>query len=166
MKRQLLKAVTSSILIMMSVSSYAKPDAKPTMNIEEKKVLATVETMTRAFESGNIEGVMNAYEKNAKVIFEPTLHITDKSQLRQVFKGASAIKPKFTYDGHEVFIADDLAIHIAPWVMTGKAPDGTAIEQNGLSVAVLRRQENGEWLMVLDNPNSDNLLKAKAKLKL
>jgi ketosteroid isomerase-like protein len=42
--------------------------------------------------------------------------------------------------------------------MIGKTPDGTDIEQKGLSVAILRKQENGDWLMVLDNPNSQALM--------
>ena len=131
------------------------------MNNVEKKVLATVENMTACFEGGDIDGVLKTYEKNAKVIFEPTMQISDKAQLKEMFQGACALNPKFEYDGHEVFVADDVAVHIAPWVMKGTAPDGTNVEQSGLSVAVLRRQADGEWLMVLDNPNSDNLIKNK-----
>ncbi|OUS34844.1 hypothetical protein A9R00_12355, partial [Oleispira antarctica] len=75
------------------------------------------------------------------------------------FEGAFQINPKFDYpNGHEVYIANNIALHIAPWVMTGKAPDGTSIKQSGLSVAVLRKQESGNWLMVLDNPHGQQLL--------
>ncbi len=53
----------------------------------------------------------------------------------------------------------DLALHLAPWHMTGVGPDGTAVESHGLSVAVLRRQADGRWLMVLDQPYGDALLR-------
>jgi ketosteroid isomerase-like protein len=42
--------------------------------------------------------------------------------------------------------------------MTGTAPDGTPIRQSGLSVAVLRKQADGKWLMVFDNPFGQHLL--------
>lgn len=58
----------------------------------------------------------------------------------------------------EVLLAGDTAIHTAPWSMRATAPDGTPIEQRGLSVAVLRRQRDGSWLMVTDNPYGQRLL--------
>jgi ketosteroid isomerase-like protein len=42
--------------------------------------------------------------------------------------------------------------------MTGKSPDGQEIKQSGLSVAVLRRQADGGWKMVIDNPHGGRLL--------
>jgi hypothetical protein len=45
--------------------------------------------------------------------------------------------------------------------MTGTAPDGSAIEQGGLSVALLRRQPDGRWLMVVDDPFGDELLRRR-----
>ncbi|HEY8877091.1 MAG TPA: hypothetical protein VIN03_05980 [Roseateles sp.] len=55
-------------------------------------------------------------------------------------------------------VAGDLSLHIAPWEMTGTTPGGQVIEQRGLSVAVLRRSFEGNWLLVLDNPFGDRLL--------
>ena len=66
--------------------------------------------------------------------------------------------PVFTYSGHEVFIKGNVATHISPWKMTAKAPDGTVIKQSGLSVAVLRKQKNGEWLMIIDDPHGQFLM--------
>jgi len=44
-------------------------------------------------------------------------------------------------------------IWIAPWSMAGTTSDGQEIQQSGLSVAVLRRQADGGWKMVIDNPH-------------
>jgi ketosteroid isomerase-like protein len=49
-------------------------------------------------------------------------------------------------------------MHFAPWTMTGKTPDGHEIKQSGLSVVVLRKQGNGKWLMVFDNPFGQHLM--------
>lgn len=123
------------------------------------QVLQAIQTMTQAFQQKNINGVLNSYEKGAAVMFEPGQAISDPVIIKQMFEGAFQINPKFNYpNGHEVYIANDIALHIAPWVMTGQAPDGSIIEQTGLSVAVLRRQEDGQWRMMLDNPHGQNLM--------
>jgi ketosteroid isomerase-like protein len=41
--------------------------------------------------------------------------------------------------------------------MAGTAPDGSAVTASGLSVAVLRRQPEGRWLMVIDHPFGDSI---------
>lgn len=123
------------------------------------QVLQAIQTMTQAFQQKNINGVLNSYEKGAAVMFEPGQAISDPVIIKQMFEGAFQINPKFNYpNGHEVYIANDIALHIAPWVMTGQAPDGSIIKQEGLSVAVLRKQTNGEWHMILDNPHGQHLL--------
>jgi ketosteroid isomerase-like protein len=43
--------------------------------------------------------------------------------------------------------------------MTATDPiTGNPIEQAGLSLAVFRRQADGKWLMVIDNPHGSVLL--------
>ncbi|PCK02980.1 MAG: hypothetical protein COA42_21545 [Alteromonadaceae bacterium] len=159
MKTKFSRAIALVTLLLASYSINAAQENKQIMNIEEKKVLATIESMTAAFHAKDIDGVLKSYAPKANVVFEAGMPITDKSQMKEMFQGAFSIDPRFEYSGHEVFIADDVAVHIAPWVMTGKAPDGTKIEQSGLSVAVLKRQESGDWLMVIDNPHGGNLEK-------
>lgn len=130
------------------------------VNKDGRDVQAAIETMTAAFQNNDIEKVMRAYEPGAAVLFEPGKPVTDEQQLRQMFSGMAAAKPVFTYSGHEVVVSGDTAIHIAPWRMTAHAPDGSEISQSGLSIAVLRRQADGSWKMVIDNPHGARLLPA------
>ncbi|WGV98419.1 DUF4440 domain-containing protein [Vibrio sp. YMD68] len=129
------------------------------MNSEQNKVLNTVATMTSSFHKKDITGVLNSYEDGGAVVFEPGTPISDPKLLKEMFEGAFLINPQFDYpNGHEVYIVNDIALHIAPWVMYGTAPDDTQIKETGLSVAVLRKQANGQWLIVLDNPNGQALM--------
>lgn len=122
------------------------------------KILSTIETMTEAFNRGDIEGVMRTYEPSAVVVGEPGKPVTGASALRAMFEGFVSAQAHFTFLGHEVIEAGDLALHLTPWRMTGVAPSGAAVEASGLSVAVLRRQASGAWLMVIDDPYGDALL--------
>ena len=130
------------------------------MNPTETKVHAAIETMTTAFERGDLDTVMSSYEPGAAVLFNPGEPVTDPQQLRQMFAGMAALKPHFDYSDHEVVVVGDIAVHIAPWHMAAKDPNGNAVEQSGLSVAVLRKQEDGSWKMVIDNPNGSHLMSA------
>ena len=152
-----------SVFILLMISLFSTPVAaieeENTMNKEEANVIKTVETMTSAFHKKNIAGVLTSYEDGAAVIFEPGKRVSDPVVLKQMFEGAFQLDPRFSYpNGHEVYISNDIALHIAPWVMKGKSPDGVEIKQSGLSVAVLRKQENGAWLLVLDNPHGQLLM--------
>lgn len=125
----------------------------------EKQVITAIEAMTAAFHAGDIERVMASYEQQATIMFEPGVPVSDREAQRQAFQQAFAINPQFSYADHAVFGAGDTALHIAPWTMTGTAPDGNSVRQEGLSVAVLKRQDDGSWLIAIDDPHGQTLLK-------
>jgi len=156
----MLKSLIVLFLIVLNITSTANANNKEenVMTTDKRNVLNVITKMTESFHSGDIEGVMASYEKNATVVFEPGKPVSAPAILRKMFEDAFALNPSFSYSGHEVFINNDIAVHYAPWKMKGKAPDGTDIEQSGLSVTVLRRQLDGTWLMVIDNPHGQNLL--------
>lgn len=128
------------------------------MTDEQIEVIEAVKQMTSAFHAGDMAGVLAAYESNATVLFEPGVETSNKSEIEEKFGGFFQVSPNFTYGGHQAVVQGDIAVHFAPWTMTGKAPDGSEIEQSGLSVAILRKQANGKWLMVIDNPHGQHLL--------
>lgn len=135
-----------------SLTSPTLAEESTTMNAEQTAVLNVIETMTSSFAQADIDGVMNTYEPNAMVMFEPGLGLSDEDAIRQGFTEFASMNPSFTYGEHQVIVAGDIGVHISPWQMKGTTPDGAAMEIGGLSVAVLRKQPDGKWLMVIDNP--------------
>ncbi|HYF68725.1 MAG TPA: DUF4440 domain-containing protein [Ohtaekwangia sp.] len=131
---------------------------KRTFTYEQKEVLKVILDMTDAFNKKDMEVILGSYEPNAVIVFEPEKPVSGKELIKKGFTEFFTVNPKFEYPDHEVFINGDLAIHFAPWTMNGKASDGTEIKQSGLSVAVLRKQANGKWLMVFDNPFGQHLM--------
>lgn len=123
-----------------------------------QQVIQAVEAMTAAFHDGNLAGILASYAPGATVAFAPGQSVSGEAALSEGFRGFFQISPRFSYSGHDVLVAGDLALHIAPWSMRGTAPDGSAVEQRGLSVAVLRKAASGQWQLVLDNPFGDQLI--------
>ncbi len=158
------KCIYVACVICFSMTTTMNSQTQEVMQTQEiskdqQDVLKAIESMTQSFNSKDIEGIMSSYQSGALVIFEPKTMVTDFKTLKEMFLGAFSINPKFEYpNGHEVFVNGDTATHIAPWIMTGTAPDGTKIEQSGLSVAMLKKQENGKWLLTFDNPHASFLM--------
>ena len=123
------------------------------------KINSVVKNMAAAMERGDIGAVMAAYERGASLAVQPGVTASG-TQLREALNGFIAMKPKFNMPKHEVIESGDIALHISPWTMEAvDSATGNRIEQGGLSLAVFRRQSDGNWLMVIDNPNGAALLK-------
>jgi len=129
---------------------------------ETSRIQSTIDTMTTAFNAGDMNAILSTYEQGAVVVGEPGAPVAGTPALRALFERFIAVKPKFTFLDHEIVEAGDIALHFNVWKMTGTAPDGGAVEDGGLSVVVLRRQQDGRWLMVIDDPYGDHLLKRNA----
>ena len=121
---------------------------------EETNVLATVETMTSAFAMGDIDRVMSTYAPGAVVVGEPGQPVTGDAALRAMFAAFVESGVAFTYGAHEVVVAGDTALHLMKWTAPG--PDGS--EANALSIAVMRRQPDGGWKMIIDHPFGDGVM--------
>lgn len=153
----------AGILATACSSQAPTPQGTTLMTTDQDRqaVLAAVAQMTQALEQGAVADVMASYERPASIVFEPGDAQDSAETQAQTFAGLAAMKPQFSYAGHEVFVADNLALHIAPWTMKASGPEGP-LEQRGLSVAVLRKDTEGRWLLVIDDPHGDHLLRASS----
>jgi ketosteroid isomerase-like protein len=121
-------------------------------------VVQAIENMTAAFQTKDLDRVMTAYERPAVIAFEPGQAVRDDARIREMFAQWFGLEPRFEYAGHDVLVAGDLALHVAPWRMRGTLPGGEPVEREGLSIAVLRRAPSGRWRIVIDNPHGQRLL--------
>lgn len=121
---------------------------------EESKVVQTIETMTSALAAGEIDRIMSTYAPGAVVVGEPGQPLAGDAALREMFAGLTQIGATFSYGAHEVVVAGDTALHLMPW----SAPEPEGGTMRALSVAVLRRQADGGWKMVIDHPTGDSVL--------
>jgi len=156
MLRYLRTLTLIGLCLSAPVISYSQEGT--TMTEDQKAVLDTIHRMTSSYNGGDIDAVMTTYAAGASVAFQPGVVTAGAEDIRAAFEASRAINPQFEFGGNEVIVQGDTALHITPWSMMGTMPDGQAIAQSGLSVAVLRRQADGAWLMVIDNPHGSALL--------
>ncbi len=156
------RLICLAVFLLGAQPIYALSDSiQENQKMEQDQIHSTIETNNTAVFAGDIDGILATFEPNGVLIAQPGMPAKGTPALREAFKQFIAINPKITVIDHEVIQADDIALHSSTWKMSGKTPDGHPIEQSGFSVVVLRKQPDGRWLMVIDNPFGDHLAHKK-----
>ena len=102
--------------------------------------------------TGDIDGIMAMYEPSACLVPEPGQVLQGAAAIREGIAGFIAMKPTMNVESETVVQADDVAIVYTKWSLSGTGPDGGAVNMNGQATDVMRRQPDGTWLCVIDNP--------------
>ena len=107
----------------------------------------------RYFADGDLDGLMSLYEEDA--VF-PTPHgtSTGHDEIRATLKAYVDSGAKLAFGESLVFSAGDLALIHTAWTM--QMPDGSA--PAGATAEVVRRQSDGSWKYIIDNPDGTALL--------
>lgn len=126
--------------------------------MDHSHIQSTIDSNNAAVAAGDIDSILATYELDAVLIAQPGMPVMGSAALREAFKQFTAMSPKITIVSQDLIQTGDIALHSYTWKMSGKTPDGHPIEQNGFSLIVLRKQADGRWLMVIDNPFGDYLL--------
>lgn len=103
--------------------------------------------------AGDVDGLIALYEPDA--VFEPRLGtvLRGVDQIRPALAEFAALNPSIEYSGHtDCVIVDNIAIVANTWTVTANRPDGGIHREEGLSADVLRRQADGSWLILIDQP--------------
>jgi uncharacterized protein (TIGR02246 family) len=102
--------------------------------------------------AGNIEGLVGLYEPNATFTAEPGKNVTGTAAIREALSGFLQLKPQMSLQARVLANTGDIALTSSKWELTGAHPDGTPLELKGESAEVSRRQADGTWKFVVDNP--------------
>jgi ketosteroid isomerase-like protein len=73
-------------------------------------------------------------------------------RVREALGGFVAMKGKLDLKVTRVLEVGDLALVIGTWSFTGTGPDGKPVTLAAKNADVLRRQADGSWRFVIDNP--------------
>ncbi|HTM51363.1 MAG TPA: DUF4440 domain-containing protein [Bryobacteraceae bacterium] len=108
----------------------------------------------KAFNSGNLQELVALYEKDAILVAEPGRTVAGPGPIGEAYKGYLAAHPTMSLKTEAAFEGDGYALLHGRWELNGTGPDGAPFQMKGRSCEVLRRQPDGTWLFVIDNPFS------------
>jgi uncharacterized protein (TIGR02246 family) len=111
-----------------------------------------VRLVSERISASDVEGALALYEPNAAFTPQPGQVVTGLDGIRAALEGFTALKPRLEGTVERVVESGEVALVLNRWMLEGTAPDGQRIEMGGLSADVLRRQADGRWLVLIDDP--------------
>ena len=100
---------------------------------------------------GDIEGALALYEPGAAFVTAPGTVVKGIDRIRESLERFAALRPTLTGEIQGVREGSDVALVLNRWHLAGEGPEGP-VEMSGTSADVLRRQPDGTWRVVIDDP--------------
>ncbi len=111
-----------------------------------------LESIVSGINSGNLESLLSLYESEAAFATEPGSLAHGAAGVREALNGFISMQGKLDLEVTRVLEAGDLALVIGVWSFDGTGPDGEPVRLAAKNADVLRRQADGSWRFVIDNP--------------
>ncbi len=114
--------------------------------------------LAAALNSGNVDAALALYEPGAVFVTSTGEPVNTQEAIRAELSAIVDSKSIMSGEAVKVIVATDLALVFVAWRASAPGPAGLPIELEGTSTDVLRRQADGTWLSVLDNPIGTQLV--------
>jgi len=111
-----------------------------------------LESIVVGINSGDLESLMPLYESEAAFATQPGSLAHSAQGISEALAGFISMNGTLDLDVTRVLEVDDLALVIGTWSFDGTGPDGEPVRLSAQNADVLRRQTDGTWRFVIDNP--------------
>jgi ketosteroid isomerase-like protein len=117
-----------------------------TMNLP-KRAEDAHRTLADAFNTGDVNTVLNMYDFNGIIVPEPDKPVSGKEKFSDAIKSILAIKGKMEIKTVYCLQTGDLAVGRSEWNIT----DGKEVKVSAKGIEVMKRQSDGGWKIVIDH---------------
>lgn len=105
-----------------------------------------------AFNARDSAGLLALFEPTATFVPQPGQTVTGIAAIGAALQQFLALKGTIKLDPVYLVESGDTALIRGKWQVDGTGPDGRPVELRGNSIEVLRRQTDGSWRFIIDNP--------------
>lgn len=131
---------------------------KSTMNLPHRPEEMN-EYFAKAYNSGEVDNLNNLFETNAKVVRKNGEVITGINKINAEHLNLLKLGGKMTSNNKYCVEIENIALLRADWKIETHNESGEILEIKGSSTEIVRKQKDGSWLYIVDNPfgaNSQN----------
>jgi ketosteroid isomerase-like protein len=107
-----------------------------------------------AFNARDLDALLALYEEGAALTPQPGVAVVGHAAIREALGGFLGLNGPITMTTKTIIPAGDLALLHAEWTLDGTGPDGNPVSLAARSSEVVRRQADGTWRYIIDNPYS------------
>jgi uncharacterized protein (TIGR02246 family) len=111
-----------------------------------------LKSIVEGINSGNLDALVSLYEPEAAFATQPGSLARGLPGIREGLAGFIALKGTLDLEVTRVLEAGGLALVLGVWSFAGTGPDGEPVRLAARNADVLRRQADGSWRFVIDNP--------------
>jgi ketosteroid isomerase-like protein len=111
-----------------------------------------LDAIVAGINSGDLESLLPLYESHAAFAARPGSLAHGTNGVRKALGGFIDMNGELDLEVTRVLEVDDLALVIGVWSFNGTGTDGEPVQLTARNADVLRRQPDGTWRFVIDNP--------------
>ncbi|WP_020574351.1 YybH family protein [Actinopolymorpha alba] len=126
-------------------------DDQPTIPTVADDLARHVAAFVTAFNTGDAEALDALYAERAVLVPVPG-HPVSGDQRIAATKHLLGYGVPITANLRHAYVVDNFAMLIVDWSIRGTASDGTDIHLAGAAADVVRRDAEGRWRYLIDNP--------------
>jgi uncharacterized protein (TIGR02246 family) len=111
-----------------------------------------IELFSDCLNRGDLEGALALYAPDASFAPQPGEKVSGTESIRGALEGFLALEPTIEGEIQSVLDTGELALVHNRWTLRGRQPGGDQVSMQGVSADVVRREQDGSWRIVIDNP--------------
>jgi len=116
----------------------------------------SIEGSARYFQNcvrnGDVENAIDCFDDQAIYVTGIGTFVTGKENIRKAIEQVCALKPDLQAQRSTRFTVDNITSWVDEWTLKAILPDGTKLDLKGTSSDILKKQTNGNWVYLVDNP--------------
>jgi uncharacterized protein (TIGR02246 family) len=116
----------------------------------------TMDHMIAGYKVHDVEMILSSYTQQGAYAAVPDQPTIGTEGLRAIFEQLLASNPEFKFKSTDIVVTGNIALHVSAY--EARMPGDDAVH-TALSIVVLELQTNGEWLIVIDHPSGERLMK-------
>ncbi len=124
------------------------------MTIIAKTPEQTTDVFVHYFNEGNIDNLIAAYYADGAVLAAAPGSPAAGSALKTALQAYLDTKGTMRATTRHKLVSGDTALLVIDWIIDAKNADGSPLQVKGTSTDVVRKQSDGVWRCVIDNPHN------------